>query len=108
MIEVSRISFWFAARLEAVVFRKASASAIVLALVWQALAAAHFHMLFPQTPSTSTDKPMTFVFQWGHPYEHELFDAASPEKVIMVGPDRQQTVLTAGLEKMTIKGADQK
>lgn len=89
-------------------FRKASTRAIGLALVWQTLAAAHFHMLFPQTPSTSADKPVAFVFQWGHPFEHELFDAAPPERVIIVGPDRQQTVLTANLTKTTIKGADQK
>ncbi len=76
--------------------------------VWQAMAAAHFHMLFPDPPSTTTDKPVTFTFQWGHPFEHELFDAASPEKLVVVAPNRQQTVLTAGLTKTTVKGADQK
>lgn len=89
-------------------FRKAASCAVALTLTWQTLAAAHFHMLFPHTPSSATDKPVTFVFQWGHPFEHELFDAAAPERVIMVGPDRYQTDLTAGIRKTSLKGADQK
>ena len=89
-------------------FRKASIYAIFLALLWQSLAGAHFHMLFPGWPSISTEKSTSFVFQWGHPFEHELFDAALPEKVIMVSPDRQQTDLTASLTKTTVKGTDQK
>ena len=94
--------------LEAAVIRRASVFAVCLALVWQELAAAHFHMLFPGWPSTSTEKSVSFRFQWGHPFEHELFDAVMPEKVVMVSPDRQQTVLTSSLTKMTVKGADQK
>jgi cobalt/nickel transport protein len=89
-------------------FRKVVLSVLALGLLWQPFALAHFHMLFPETPSTTTDKPVTFLFQWGHPFEHELFDTAIPEKLIMVSPDRQETILTAGLAKTTIKGADQK
>ena len=89
-------------------FRRAALWAAGFSLVWQGLAAAHFHMLFPETASTTTDKPVTFVFQWGHPFEHELFDTALPEKLIMVSPDRLQTVLTSSLSKFSIKGADNK
>ncbi len=89
-------------------FRRAALWTAVFALLWQSLAAAHFHMLFPESPSSTTDKPVTFVFQWGHPFEHEMFDTAKPEKLIMVSPDRQQTVLTGALAKTSIKGADNK
>ena len=40
--------------------------------------------------------------QWGHPFEHELFDAARAA-VIGQESDRQQTVLTGSAEKVTVK-----
>jgi cobalt/nickel transport protein len=89
-------------------FRRTARGAVFLALCWQAFATAHFHMLFPETASAVTGKPVSFVFQFGHPFEHELFETAVPEKVVMFSPDRQQTVLTGSLQKTTFKGADQK
>jgi hypothetical protein len=28
---------------------------------------AHFHMLLPEAAVAVTDKPVSFLFQWGHP-----------------------------------------
>jgi cobalt/nickel transport protein len=80
----------------------------LLALGWQTLASAHFHMLFPETPSAVAEKPVSFLFQFGHPFEHELFNTAFPEKLVMFAPDRQQTVLTDNLQKTASKGTDGK
>jgi cobalt/nickel transport protein len=94
--------------LEVAMSRTVASCAVALALVWQTLALAHFHMLFPQMPSTATDKPVTLVFQWGHPFEHELFDADAPKQLLVKNPDGSQTDLTRSLQKITLKGADQK
>ena len=89
-------------------FRRSARFAALLALCWQAVAVAHYHMLFPARASAVTDKPVSFVFQFGHPFEHELFDTSVPDKVIVSTPDRQVTALTGTLRKIMVKGADQK
>jgi cobalt/nickel transport protein len=90
------------------VFSKSAILATIAALACQAFAAAHFHMLFPDLGGAVTDKPVSFLFQWGHPFEHELFDAALPERVVIVGPDNKQTDLTRSITKTKVKGAEQK
>src|SRR5262249_811703 len=40
---------------------------------------AHFHMLLPQATSVKRGEPVTIVYQWGHPFEHQLFDTPSPQ-----------------------------
>jgi cobalt/nickel transport protein len=51
-----------------------------------ATASAHFHMLFPETGGKS-GKKFDFVYRWGHPFEHEMFDAARPDNVLVLDPD---------------------
>ena len=49
--------------------------------------AAHFNMLLPEKPSAKRGEAITIVYQWGHPFEHQLFDAALPKKLIVRTPD---------------------
>lgn len=48
---------------------------------------AHFHMLLPERASTKRGEAVNVVFQWGHPFEHQLFDAAMPVEFMAVAPD---------------------
>jgi cobalt/nickel transport protein len=70
-------------------------------------AVAHYQMLLPQTPSAKRGQEVAVVYQWGHPFEHQLFDAPAPKRVLVVGPDGKADV-TASLEKVTVPGADKK
>jgi cobalt/nickel transport protein len=75
---------------------------VVLTLAWCGVLAssvgAHFNMLLPQTAVTKRGDPVTVVYQWGHPFEHQLFDAPAPEKIFVQAPDGQKTELTRTLE----------
>ena len=78
-------------------------SAIRLILGWLTLfagsAAAHFNMVLPQTASAKKGEALTFTYQWGHPFEHQLFDAPQPLSLIVLAPDGKKTALTDKLEK---------
>jgi cobalt/nickel transport protein len=64
----------------------------------------HYHMLLPSTASAKKGEKVTFTFQFGHPFEHQLFDAEPPEKLLVVTPDRKKTDLTKQLEKISLVG----
>jgi cobalt/nickel transport protein len=66
-------------------------SVIVLA-AYCATAHAHFHMLFPdtRTPPQPGGK-VTFTYRWGHPFEHEMFDAPKPAELIVINPKGDHT-----------------
>lgn len=66
-------------------------------------AAAHFNMLLPQTASAKKGETLTLTYQWGHPFEHQLFDAPQPQSLIALGPDGQRIELTDKLVKITRK-----
>ncbi len=89
-------------------FRRSVCFAALLVLCWEAVAPAHYHMLLPERASAVAGKPVSFVFQFGHPFEHELFDTVVPDKVIVNTPDREALALTGTLRKIMVKGADQK
>jgi uncharacterized GH25 family protein len=57
-------------------------------------------MLLPQKPSAKKGEPVTFVYQWGHPFEHQLFDAPAPGKLEVYAPDGKTIDLTRSLEKV--------
>ncbi len=61
--------------------RKTIGLTLAALAVAAAPASAHFNMLLPQNPSVKKGEEVVFVYQWGHPYEHELFDAPPPEAV---------------------------
>jgi uncharacterized GH25 family protein len=84
----------------------------LLALSWLASAAcpaaAHYNMLLPQAASAKRGEPVTFLYQWGHPFEHQLFDAPQPESVYVLEPDGRRTDLTRSLQKVEVPGEGQK
>lgn len=71
-------------------------------------ARAHYHMLLPQTPSAKLGKPVVIDYQWGHPFEHQLFDAPGPQRLTAVAPDGKKSDLTKDLEKVKVPGTDSK
>lgn len=74
-------------------------------LLAAAAAHAHYHMLLPDKHSAKADEAVTFTYQFGHPFEHELFDTAEPAAVYVVAPDGTKTDLKKGLKKTTADGA---
>src|SRR5262245_65073382 len=65
---------------------------------------AHFSMLLPATPFGKKGVPITFLYQWGHPYEHQLFDAPPPGAATLVDPDGKSRIVTKDFEKIRVKG----
>jgi cobalt/nickel transport protein len=79
-----------------------SVVALVLLGVLTPLAGAHFNMLLPQTASARKGERVLLLYQWGHPFEHQLFDAPRPDTLFVVGPDGKRTDLASSLEKITV------
>ncbi len=71
-------------------------------------AQAHFNMLMPQSPSAKKGDDVVFTYQWGHPYEHELFDAPPPDSVVVLAPDGRTTDLTKSLTPITVPAGEGK
>jgi uncharacterized GH25 family protein len=71
-------------------------------------APAHFNMLLPQSASAKKGEPVTLTYQWGHPFEHQLFDAPAPEEVAVRTPDGKRFDLTKSLEKIALPAGDKK
>ena len=65
-------------------------------------AVGHYQMLLTPTPSAKKDQPVTIIYQWGHPFEHQLFDAPPPERVVIIAPDGKISEQTKALEKIGI------
>jgi len=64
----------------------------------------HYHMLLPDKHSSKKDQEAAFTYQFGHPFEHQLFDAVAPESLIVLSPDGKETDLTKKLEKVQLIG----
>lgn len=71
-------------------------------------AGAHYNMLLLDKHSVKKDEAVTLTYQWGHPFEHQLFDAPAPEKLTVRAPDGKTTDLTKSLEKTTVPAAEGK
>ena len=69
-------------------------------------AAAHFNMLLPQSASAKKGETQSILYQWGHPFEHQLFDAPQPQSLIVRAPDGKRLDLTDKLEKTSRKTGD--
>jgi cobalt/nickel transport protein len=83
--------------------------ALSLPLLLAGSAAAHFNMLLPNRASARKGgEEVLFTYEWGHPFEHELFDAPAPEAVTALGPDGKTVDLTKSLEKTTAPAGDRK
>jgi uncharacterized GH25 family protein len=72
-------------------------------LLFAGSSAAHFNMLLPQSASAKKGETVTLTYQWGHPFEHQLFDAPQPQSVIVLCPDGKRLDLTDKLVKTTRK-----
>jgi cobalt/nickel transport protein len=68
----------------------------------------HYNMLLLAPDATKKGEAVTVTYQWGHPFEHELFDAPAPEALTVIAPDGKKTDLTKSLEKITRKAAKDK
>lgn len=81
---------------------------ILVILLAPAAADAHYHMLLPDKPSARTGEAVTLTYQFGHPFEHQLFDTEAPKQLFVLAPDGTKTDLTAKAEKILVDGADGK
>lgn len=82
--------------------------ALVGLLLVASAASAHYHMLLPGKHSVKAEEEVTFTYQFGHPFEHELFDTAEPEAVYVIAPDGTRTDLKPGLKKVAVDGVEGK
>jgi uncharacterized GH25 family protein len=82
--------------------------AAALLAVAAAPAAAHYNMLLLDKHSAKKDEAVTLTYQWGHPFEHQLFDAPAPEELTVLAPDGKATDLTKSMEKITVPAAEGK
>jgi cobalt/nickel transport protein len=57
-------------------------------------------MLLPDKASAKRQQTVTFRYQWGHPFEHQLFSALAPERVTVLSPSGKQTDLGPILERV--------
>lgn len=69
---------------------------------------AHFLMLLPDKPSVRLGETITLLYQFGHPYEHQLFDAPAPQKFIVRSPDGKVTDVAKALEPCLLSGSEGK
>src|SRR5438105_3960606 len=69
---------------------------------------AHYNMLLIQTPSAKRGQAVTVLYQWGHPYEHQLFDAPAPQSVLAIAPDGTRADLGKMLETVAEPTPEQK
>jgi cobalt/nickel transport protein len=63
-------------------------------------ARAHFHMLLPESASAKRGETVVVHYRWGHPFEHQLFDAPAPESVFCLAPSGRKTELKDSLQKI--------
>src|SRR5258708_26857056 len=78
-------------------------------LLWMApMGQAHFNMLLPDKPSAKKGDEVILTYQWGHPFEHQLFDAPAPESVIVYSPDGKSTNVTKEIKKVQLPVGDKK
>jgi uncharacterized GH25 family protein len=78
---------------------------VLLALdCWLPSSQGHYHVFLPDAASVKKDQEVTFTLRFGHPFEHQFFDAVAPQRLTVVAPDGKKVDLTKQLEKTTVKG----
>jgi len=82
--------------------------ALGLSFICVATASSHFNMLLPSAAMVKKGDKVTFLYQFGHPFEHELSDAPAPTKVEATTPDGKSLDLTKTLESFKTPGGDGK
>lgn len=71
-------------------------------------ARAHYHMLLPDRPAVKAGETVTVTYQFGHPFESQLFDADKPVRATAFAPDGKATDLLPTLEAVKLAGPDGK
>jgi len=77
-------------------------------LVIPGMLSAHYSMFFPQANSSRLGQPVTLIYQWGHPYEHQLGDAAPPAALTALTPSGNKADLIKTVEAIDLPAADGK
>jgi cobalt/nickel transport protein len=89
--------------------RKAIGLALAVLAVAVGHSEAHFNMLLlGGNGSAKKGEAVTIVYQWGHPFEHQLFDAPRPDSLSVTAPDGKRTDLLSTLEKTTVSAGEGK
>jgi cobalt/nickel transport protein len=70
--------------------------------------AAHYNMLLPDKHSVKKGDEVIVTYQWGHPFEHQLFDAPKPEHLWLFAPDGKSKDLVGSLEPIKVAGDEGK
>jgi cobalt/nickel transport protein len=76
--------------------------AVLLAGLLAPAAWAHFNILLPGTASARKGETVTLLYRFGHPFEHELFDAPPPARMFALAPDGKRIELGKALEKTKV------
>jgi cobalt/nickel transport protein len=84
--------------------KRPSLAAIVLVLSLAHPARTHYNMLLPDAASVKRGQEVVITYQWGHPFEHQLFDAPAPAEFSVFDPAGSQRNLSASLEKIAVTG----
>jgi uncharacterized GH25 family protein len=61
---------------------------------------AHYHILLPDKTSVKKGEKVTITYYYGHPFEHELFDASKPQRALAITPDGKQIDLLKSLDRL--------
>ena len=90
--------------------RRRTQLAILLLLLGSTPASvqAHYNMLLPNKSSVKKGETVTITYQWGHPFEHQLFDAPAPESLVVVAPDGTKRDLLKSLSKIDVPSGEGK
>lgn len=62
-------------------------------------ASGHYNMLLPESPAARKGTQLGFTYQWGHPFEHQVFDAPEPVEVYVLDPAGKKTAIKPVLLK---------
>jgi cobalt/nickel transport protein len=65
-------------------------------------------MLLPQAASVKKGQAVTVVCLWGHPFEHQLFDASPPRSLLVIAPDGKKSDLTKALQAVAVAAEGKK
>lgn len=75
-------------------------------VAWLPCSSAHYHMLIPNKPSVKTGDEIAVVYQFGHPFEHEIADVMEPIATLVHLPDGKVLDVKSKLRKIEIAGGN--
>ncbi len=88
--------------------RKPFCLALLVCLLRIGTSWGHYHLLLPDQFAVKKGETVRLTFLFGHPFEHQLFDAGKPHKLIVLAPDGTRSELLSKLEPISVPGADDK